>query len=257
MKAVILAGGLGTRMREETEYRPKPMVEIGGKPILWHIMKILSAQGLREFVICTGYKAEIIQDYFLNYQRKNHDFTVQFGEDNKLILHGEMAKDELEWTVTVAQTGALTPTGGRLLRVKEYVEGERFLVTYGDGIANVDFGRLVASHEASGCTATITSTFPTSRFGVVKIGQSGRVLEFKEKPRATELVNIGYMIMEPAIFELLDQESVLETEPLIKLSSSGLLNSYFHDGFWQPMGTIREAEQLNVLWAAGAPWRIW
>lgn len=255
MKAVILAGGLGTRMREETEFKPKPMVEIGGRPVLWHIMKILSAQGINDFVICAGYKAEVIRDYFLNLKSRNLDFTVSYQGSGSIEFHGEFAEDS--WRVTVADTGPLTMTGGRIKEIEKYVAGERFFATYGDGIANVNIQALIESHESSRAIATLTTTSPVSRFGVVKTAQSGLVETFLEKPQTAELVNIGYFIMEPEIFNYLEANSTLEQEPLNRLATEGRLNSYHHEGFWQPMDTQREAQMLNEHWAKGAPWKIW
>ena len=255
MKAVILAGGLGTRMREETEFKPKPMVEVGGKPVLWHIMKILSAQGINEFVICAGYKAEVIREYFLNLKSKSLDFTIDYNQDGSIEFHGDFA--ESNWKVTVADTGQLTMTGGRIKAVEKYLNAERFFVTYGDGIANVDIQALTQAHVDSGATVTLTTTKPRSRFGVVKTRENGRVEAFLEKPEGSETINIGYFIMEPKVFSYLDPNSVLENEPLTKLAECNELNSYHHEGFWQPMDTQREAILLNDLWAHGAPWKIW
>ena len=255
MKAVILAGGLGTRMREETEFKPKPMVEIGGKPVLWHIMKILSAQGINDFIICAGYRAEVIRDYFLNLKSKSLDFTIDYNEGGSLEFHGDFS--ESSWQVTVADTGQLTMTGGRIKAVQKYLNGERFFVTYGDGIADVNIESLTQSHERSGATVTLTTTTPRSRFGVVKANANGRVEAFLEKPEGSETINIGYFIMEPKVFDHLNTDSVLENEPLADLARLGELNSHHHDGFWQPMDTQREAIMLNDLWNKGAPWKIW
>lgn len=255
LKAVILAGGLGTRMREETEFKPKPMVEVGGKPVLWHIMKILSAQGVNDFVICAGYKAEVIRDYFLNLRSRNLDFTVNYEGEGSVEFHGDF--DETLWRVTVADTGPLTMTGGRIKAIEKYVRGERFFATYGDGIANVDLAGLIQSHIASGATVTLTTTKPRSRFGVVKANENGLVEAFLEKPEGSETINIGYFIMEPEVFDYLESNSVLENEPLSKLAEVNALNSFHHEGFWQPMDTQREAVMLNELWDKGAPWKIW
>jgi len=250
-----LAGGLGTRMREETEFKPKPMVEVGGRPVLWHIMKILSAQGINEFVICAGYKAEVIRDYFLNLKSKSLDFTIDYSHDGAIEFLGNFT--EGNWKVTVADTGQLTMTGGRIKAVEKYLNGERFFVTYGDGIADVDIKALTKSHADSGATVTLTTTTPRSRFGVVKANANGRVEAFLEKPEGSETINIGYFLMEPEVFSYLDVNSVLENEPLTKLAKNNELNSYHHAGFWQPMDTQREAIMLNDLWANGAPWKIW
>jgi len=256
MKAVILAGGLGTRMREETEFRPKPMVEIGGKPILWHLMKILSSQGIRQFVVCTGYRGDVIRDYFYNYSFRNLDFTTRLEGIGQVKFHG--SHGESDWEVTIADTGPLTMTGGRVKKIQKYIGDERFLLTYGDGLANVDLSALVKKHEELRSTLTITTTRPTSRFGVVSKDASGKVIEFLEKPPSSEDVNIGYMIAEPDLFSLLRSDDVLEERPLRHLAKKGKLGSFHHDGFWQPMDTQRESQILNDLWAKeSAPWKLW
>lgn len=256
MKAVLLAGGLGTRMREETEFRPKPMVEVGGRPVLWHIMKILGEQGINDFVICTGYKSEFIKNYFANYGAVNQDFTVKLGDPSSMVVHG--SHDEFDWTVTVAYTGAATMTGGRVKRVQKYLRDEPFLCTYGDGIANIDLNALQAFHAGHGKTATMTTTQPTTRFGVVDVAEDGGVRQFREKPRSDDWINIGFFIFEPGIFDVLEDNSVLEQEPLHELADQGQLAAFKHDGFWQPMDTFRESTMLNELWETGnAPWKSW
>lgn len=256
MKAVLLAGGLGTRMREETEFRPKPMVEVGGRPVLWHIMKVLSQQGISEFVICAGYKGEQIKNYFYNYGAVNQDFTVTLGDPSSLIVHG--SHDEFEWTVTVADTGPKTMTGGRIKKVQKYLSNEPFLCTYGDGIADVDIAGLQAHHAAHGKIATMTTTQPTSRFGVVDVNSDGDVESFREKPRTNDWINIGYFMFNPDVFAYLEDNSVLEEEPLHNLAKDGQVSAFRHSGFWQPMDTYRESQALNELWDSGsAPWKIW
>lgn len=256
MKAVLLAGGLGTRMREETEFRPKPMVEVGGRPVLWHIMKVLGTQGITDFVICAGYKSEYIKNYFYNYGSSNLDFTVRLGDQSTTVFHG--SHDEFDWTVTVADTGEATQTGGRIKLIEKYVAGESFLATYGDGIADIDLSALTAFHKSHGKTATMTVTQPTSRFGVVEIQDSGLVNQFREKPKVNDWINMGYFVFEPGIFSYLDLESVLEEEPLRKLASEGEIGAHKHSGFWQPMDTYRESLLLNNMWDTGqAPWKIW
>ena len=243
-------------MREETEFRPKPMVEVGGKPVLWHIMKILGTQGITDFVICTGYKSEFIKNYFANYGAANQDFTVKLGDPSSMVVHG--AHDEFDWTVTVAYTGAATMTGGRIKRVQKYVGDEPFLCTYGDGIADIDLAALQAFHAGHGKTATMTTTQPTTRFGVVDVADDGAVRQFREKPRSDDWINIGYFIFEPAIFDVLGDNSVLEQEPLHQLADEGRIAAYRHPGFWQPMDTYRESALLNDLWDSGAaPWKKW
>lgn len=254
MKAVILAGGLGTRLREETEFRPKPMVEVGGRPILWHIMKHLSAHGITEFIIAVGYKGEIIKDYFLNYQTRSNDFTVRLGSRDDITIHG--GHDESNWTVTVADTGPDTLTGGRIRRVAKYLDDEPFLVAYGDGVSNVDVETLIAGHKERGLLATLTITQPPSRYGVVHL-QGDTVEAFQEKPRLDGWVNIGYFIFERKALAYLHDDGPLEQEPLGALARDGQLGAHRHAGFWQPMDTYRETSLLNEMWAQGtAPWRI-
>ncbi len=243
-------------MREETEFRPKPMVEVGGRPVLWHIMKILGQQGINDFVICTGYKSEFIKNYFSNYGAANQDFTVQLGDPSSIEFHG--SHEEFDWTVTVAYTGAATMTGGRIKRVQKYLGDEPFLCTYGDGIADIDLAALKAYHKEHGKIATMTTTQPSSRFGVVDVGGDGNVRQFREKPRGEDWINIGYFLFEPAMFDYLEDNSVLEQEPLHQLAKEGELAAFRHEGFWQPMDTFRESQMLNELWDAGkAPWKIW
>ena len=256
MIAVILAGGMGTRLREETEFRPKPMVEIGGKPILWHIMKTLSMQGINDFVICLGYKGDYIKDFFLNYEIRTHDVTIKLGKDKKVIQHDQNVSEN--WTITLANTGLDTMTGGRIKDIENYVQGESFLCTYGDGVADIDVKSLVDFHKAHGKIATVTAVRPTNRFGAMKIDGKDTVVDFSEKPRAESWVNGGYFIFEPEIFDYLEVNSILEKDPLEKLSKAGELKSYKHNGFWQPMDTYRESQELNELWKNNdAPWKNW
>jgi glucose-1-phosphate cytidylyltransferase len=256
MKVVLLAGGLGTRMREETEFRPKPMVEVGGKPVLWHIMKTYASYGHTDFVICAGYKGDQIKQYFYNYAASNMDFTVTLGDADSAVFHGK--HDEFGWRVTVSDTGFDTPTGGRIKAVEKYLEHESFLCTYGDGIANVDISQLLESHSSAGRKATITVTNPRSRFGIVQVENGNAVTGFLEKPETADPVNIGYFVFSPAIFDVLTRESVLEESPLVSLAAENQLTAFRHDGFWQPMDTFREYQLLNGLWQQGnAPWKIW
>lgn len=256
MKAVLLAGGLGTRIREETEFRPKPMVEVGGRPILWHIMKNLAHFGITDFVVATGYKSHMIKDYFLNYEAQSNDFTVRLGDRDSLVFHG--AHDEAHWTVTVAFTGDLTQTGGRVFRAARYLDDEPFLVTYGDGLADVDIDALRAFHAEHGLLGTVTTVQPTSRFGVLDLDQAGTVTQFREKPRLDGWINIGFMILEPGALAYFDEDCVLEQGPLVDLANAGQLAGYRHPGFWQPMDTYRESTLLNELWESGTPpWRLW
>ena len=256
MKAILLAGGLGTRLREETEFRPKPMVEIGGRPVLWHIMKNLATQGVNDFIIATGYKSNMIKDYFLNYEAWNNDFTIELGKRDSLRFHGQ--HDEGSWTVTVADTGESTMTGGRVWKAARYLEEETFLVTYGDGLADIDIEALKMAHTQSKTLATVSTVRPLSRFGVMDVNEDGIVHNFREKPVLDGWVNIGFFLMQPGVLKYLDEDSVLEEKPLANLAKDGQLSAYRHPGFWQPMDTYRESITLNNLWDSGnAPWKIW
>lgn len=256
MKAILLAGGLGTRLREETEFRPKPMVEVGGRPILWHIMKNLAHFGITDFIVATGYKSDMIKDYFLNYEAWNNDFTIELGRKDSLTFHD--AHDEAYWSVTVAFTGDTTMTGGSVFRAAKYLDDDPFLVTYGDTLADVDISALRDFHDASGCLATVTTVQPTSRFGVMDVGADGKVISFSEKPKLESWINVGFFVMEPQVLGYLDADCVLEEEPLARLAKDRQLSAYRHEGFYQPMDTFRESKMLNDLWEAGrAPWRVW
>jgi glucose-1-phosphate cytidylyltransferase len=259
VKAVLLAGGLGTRMREETEFRPKPMVEVGGKPVLWHIMKMFATFGVTDFVVAIGYKGDVIKDYFLDYEARNNDFTITLGRSREIVFHDQHL--ESDWRVTVAETGAVAQTATRVRLVRRYVGNDRFMVTYGDGLADVDVRRLLDFHERHGKIATITTVRPLSRFGMVNVADDLVVRQFREKPQVDDWVSAGFFVFEPAIFDYLggdDEDLVLEHEPLGRLAEAGQLVAYQHDGFWQPMDTYRESTMLNEMWASGqAPWRVW
>ena len=256
MKAILLAGGLGTRLREETEFRPKPMVEVGGRPVLWHIMKNLAHFGVNDFIVAAGYKSDVIKDYFLNYEARNNDFTVRLGDRNALKFHGDHG--ESDWSVTVADTGDSTMTGGRVFRAARYLDDEPFLVTYGDGLADVDIDALRAWHEKQQRLVTVTTVQPLSRFGVMDVAEAGRVTSFREKPILEGWINIGFFIMQKEALGYLDADCVLEQEPLARLAADAQLTAYRHAGFWQPMDTFREAKLLNEAWDDGhAPWRNW
>lgn len=256
MKVIILCGGFGTRLREETEYRPKPMVEIGGRPILWHIMKIYAHYGYRDFVLCLGYKGHMIKEYFLNYEAMNNDFTISLGRESRLEFNGHHAEDGFR--VTLADTGQDTMTGGRIKRVQKYVGKETFMATYGDGVADVDVSALVRFHKSHGRIATVTAVRPVSRFGVLDLDHS-RVATFAEKPPVDTWVNAGFFVFEPAIFDYLEgDECVLEREPLERLAADGQLMGYQHPGLFFAMDTYRDYLRLNELWDTGqAPWRVW
>lgn len=254
MKAVILAGGLGTRIAEETHLRPKPMVEVGGKPILWHILKTYSHYGINDFVICCGYKGYMIKEYFANYFLHTSDVTFHM-DINKMEIHKQHAEP---WRVTLVDTGEATLTGGRLLRVSDYLD-DTFCFTYGDGVANVDIHALVNHHRSHGLSATLTAVQPPGRYGA--IGVNGHLVrQFQEKPQGDGgWINGGYFVLDPSVFDLLDGDGCTwEGEPLYKLANASQLNAYFHHGFWQPMDTLRDRNKLEELWASGeAPWKVW
>lgn len=256
MHALILAGGLGTRLREETEFKPKPMVEVGGKPVIWHIMKNLSLQGINDFVIATGYKGEVIKDYFLNYETRNSNITVDLGKKSYITHHN--SHDESKWKVTLVDTGELTMTGGRVFRSLDYLPERRFLCTYGDGLADINIEKLIKFHETHGKIATVTTVRPLSRFGILDVRENGLVSNFREKPQMDGWVNAGFFIFENSIKDFLNSDCVLEQDPIRNLTELGQLAAYRHDGFWQPMDTYRESTLLNELWASNtAPWRNW
>ncbi|MGL5843865.1 MAG: glucose-1-phosphate cytidylyltransferase [Aeromonas hydrophila] len=256
MKAVILAGGLGTRLSEETVVKPKPMVEIGGKPILWHIMKMYSAHGINDFIICCGYKGYVIKEYFANYFLHMSDVTFHMAE-NRMEVHEKRAEP---WNVTLVDTGDASMTGGRLKRVSEYVkDDEAFLFTYGDGVSDVDIKASIDFHKSHGKLATLTATYPPGRFGALDI-QNNQILSFKEKPRGDgALINGGFFVLSPKVIDLIDNDATTwEQEPLMALAEQGQLMAYEHGGFWQPMDTLRDKHYLEELWQKGkAPWRVW
>lgn len=257
VKVVILAGGFGTRISEESHLRPKPMIEIGGKPILWHIMKIYAAQGFRDFVICAGYKQHIIKEYFDDYFLHSSDVTFGYNGAKTVHVHNTQAEP---WTVTVADTGYNTMTAGRVKRVQPYIGNERFMLTYGDGVANVDLAALLAHHERTGAVVTLTGVALMQMKGVVGVGNDGLVESFREKRQAdSSVINGGFMVCEPELFDLISGDaSVLEEEPLPHLAKKRKLGCYKHSGFWRCMDTQREREQLEALWASDdAPWKIW
>lgn len=256
ISALILAGGLGTRLREETEFKPKPMVEVGGRPVIWHIMKNLAFQGVTDFTIATGYKGEILKDYFLNYEARNNDITVDLGRREVISHHTDHA--ESSWKVTLTNTGELTMTGGRVFKSLKYQKNERFLCTYGDGLADIDLRKLLDFHESHGKIATVTTVQPSSRFGLMDVDDNGNVKKFREKPTMDGWVNAGFFIFEAEIVKYLDENCILEQEPLANLAKDSELAAYKHEGFWQPMDTYRESTLLNELWDLGsAPWKNW
>ncbi|MEW5815843.1 MAG: glucose-1-phosphate cytidylyltransferase [Spirochaetota bacterium] len=256
MKVVILAGGLGTRLSEETDMKPKPMVEIGGKPILWHIMKIYSSYGFNEFIICLGYKGYLIKEYFHHYYMHHTDVTVDL-ENNDIIYHNSKAES---WKIILVDTGMNTMTGGRVKRIKDYTKNETFMVTYGDGLSDVDIKSLVEFHNKHKKYATVTAVQPSGRFGSLEIDTGGQIRSFVEKPAGDNAwINGGFFVFEPAVFDyLIGDETSLEREPLEKLVSDKQFMAYKHVGFWQPMDTLREKNMLEDLWKTDkAPWKIW
>lgn len=256
MKAVILAGGLGTRISEETSIKPKPMIEIGGKPILWHIMKIYAHHGVNEFVICCGYKGYVIKEYFANYFLHSSDVTFDMTT-NSMEVHERHAEP---WRVTLIDTGEETMTGGRIKRISKYVcEEEAFCLTYGDGVSNVNVSELISFHKTQGKLATLTATYPPGRFGALEMDKD-IVKSFQEKPKGDgAMINGGFFVLSPKVIDLIaDDSSIWEKEPLESLSSTKQLSAFRHQGFWQPMDTLRDKVYLEQLWASGeAPWKVW
>jgi glucose-1-phosphate cytidylyltransferase len=255
MKAIILAGGLGTRLSEETSLKPKPMVEIGGRPILWHILKMYSAHGINEFVICAGYKGYLIKEYFANYFLHMSDVTFDMS-DNTMEVHRKNAES---WKVTIVDTGDGSMTGGRIKRIKDYVGDETFCCTYGDGLGDVDMISLIAQHKASGLNATLTGVQPPGRFGALLL-DGNKIQSFREKPQGDgSWINGGFFVLEPSVFDYIDgDKTIFEREPLEGLARDGQLGIYKHDGFWRPMDTLRDKVELEDLWASGAaPWKTW
>jgi glucose-1-phosphate cytidylyltransferase len=257
MKVVILAGGLGTRLSEETDLRPKPMVEIGGKPILWHIMKIYSYWGFNDFVILTGYKSHVIKDFFVNYYARYSDMTVDLA-DNTVEYHNVRSEP---WRVTMLYTGPDTMTGGRLLRAREFLGGERFMLTYGDGVGDIDVPNLIRCHETAGKLVTVTAVRPGGRFGVMRVSGNGAVESFSEKPEGDGAwINGGFFVMEPRVFDYLGDgdDTVLERKPFETLVGDGCFNAYRHTGFWHAMDTLLDKNRLTDMWVSEeAPWAFW
>lgn len=260
MKVVILCGGKGTRLREETEYRPKPMVPIGGKPILWHIMKSYAHYGHKDFVLCLGYRGDMIKEFFHDYLWNTCDVTVRLGQESAVQFHGH--HDEEDWTVTLADTGENSMTAYRVKRIQRHIpKGEPFLLTYGDGLGTIDINACIASHQVAGKTCTISAVHPAGRFGAVRIEDDGRIHAFSEKPQFEDAyVNGGYMVCEHGMFDYLpaDPSVMLERQPMEFLVRNHQLNAYRHEGWWQPMDTYQEMQHLNAIWDEGnAPWKVW
>lgn len=258
MKTVILAGGLGTRISEESHLKPKPMIEIGGQPILWHIMKLYSAYGFNEFIICAGYKQHVIKEYFANYFLYSSDVTFDFTRgSHDMIVHRDHTEN---WKVTIVDTGLMTMTGGRIKRIRPYLGDEPFFLTYGDGVSNVNLKELKAFHEEKGGLVTLTCVQPTGRFGNLDIGQNGNVSNFREKKMEDSgWINGGFMVADPRIIDYIEGDStVFERYPLERAAREGKMNAYKHHGFWQCMDTMREKQMLEEMWSKGdAPWKVW
>ena len=257
MKVVILAGGFGTRISEETHLKPKPMIEIGERPILWHIMKIYSHFGFNDFIICLGYKGYTIKEYFAHYFLHEADVTFDFCDGNQQVVHCNHAEP---WRVTLANTGLQTMTGGRVKRIRQYVGDEPFMLTYGDGVSNVDIRSLAAFHQAHGKLATLTSVQPSGRFGALELNGQNGVTGFQEKPQGDGgWINGGFFVLQPEVFDLIEGDStIFERSPMETLAKKNELVAYKHTGFWQPMDTMRDKEQLEALWQTNkAPWKVW
>ena len=258
MKTVILCGGLGTRLREETEYRPKPLVDVGGYPILMHIMKIYANAGFKEFVCCLGYRGDMIKEYFLNYEQHRNDLTVTLGRKVEPIEYHDSHREQ-DFRVTLAETGANTMTGGRIKRILRYIKDDTFMVTYGDGLANVDVGAILDFHRSHGRLATVTTVHPVSRFGMIDLSTEGLVTSFAEKPQVDGWMNAGFFVFNKGVFDYLTgDDCVLEREPLERLAADKQLMAFRHEGFFFAMDTYREYKLLNDLWTTGkAPWKVW
>lgn len=257
MKVVLLAGGLGTRISEESHLRPKPMIDIGGKPILWHIMKEYSYYGFNDFIICAGYKQHVIKEWFANYYLHNSDLTFDFRKDGAMEVHSNVVEP---WKVTIVDTGLNTMTGGRIKRIREYVDNEPFMLTYGDGVSDVNIGELVKFHQSHGKIATMTAVNIGQQFGVIEIDKDGTINRFREKNEGDgQVINAGYMVLEPAIFDYIEgDETVFEKEPLEKIAAKGELKAYRHPGFWKCMDTKRDKDSLEKMIAdKNAPWMVW
>lgn len=256
MKAVILCGGKGTRMREETEYRPKPLVEIGGKPIIWHIMKGYSHYGVNDFILCTGYKGDMIKQYFMDMYWRNNNFTIHIDDDYKNIVYHTREKEN--WNVTILDTGLETLTGGRLKQTRDYIDEDEFMFTYGDGLSDINIDELYKYHKSKGTAVTLTGVHPVSPFGLLEVTE-GRVTAFREKPVLKDMINGGFMVMSKNVFDYItDEDCSFEMEPLDRIAAAGQLAVYEHKGFWMAVDTFKEVERANKVWAGEERcWKVW
>lgn len=255
LKVLILCGGMGTRLREETEYKPKPLVEVGGMPVLWHIMKHYSQAGVKDFVLALGYKGSMIKEYFMNFEWMSNDFVLNLRSKEERVTCFE--HDLEDWTITFADTGQTTMTGGRIFKARKYLDDNLFLATYGDGLANVDIAALIDFHKSHGKIATLTGIHPASPFGIIE-DEGGTVKSFKEKPRLEGMINGGFFVFDKRIFDYLDDQAVLEEKPLRQLAKAGQLAVYKHNDFWACMDTYKDVERLNEMWHSGHhPWKTW
>lgn len=256
-RVVILCGGQGTRLKEETEFRPKPMVQVGNRPLLWHIMQTYAVHGFKSFVLALGFKGHVIRDYFLNYREQTADITLRFGAGGTQVAVHDPS-DIADWEVTLAETGERTMTGGRIHRCRRYLGERTFMMTYGDGVADIDIPALLAHHRESGRLATVTGLRPYSRFGVIERGDDGAATGFREKPRLDDYISGGFFVLEPGVFDYLDADCVFEQAPLQRLANDGQLGVYTHDGFWKSIDTYREFLEINRMWTSGdRPWAVW
>lgn len=258
MDVAILCGGQGARMREETEYRPKPMVEVGGRPLLWHIMRLFGHHGLNRFVLCLGYKGSMIKDYFLNYEAMTQDCTVAIGGMRQVWYHGN--HETFDFEVTLADTGLDTHTGGRVQRIQSLIKSDAFIVTYGDGLSDIDINKLIAFHRSHGKLATVTTVQPVSRFGIMQIDGRSQVTSFAEKPKVEGWISAGFFVFSKQVFDYLDggDMQILENEPLERIAADGQLMAFKHDGFFFPVDTYRDYLHVNELWKENAaPWKVW
>ncbi|KFN39667.1 glucose-1-phosphate cytidylyltransferase [Smithella sp. F21] len=255
MPVVILCGGMGTRLREETEYKPKPMVEIGGRPVIWHIMKIYSSFGYKRFILCLGYKGSHFKDYFLNYEAISNDFAIKLGNKSEIFYLNN--HEEQDFEVNLVDTGLYTMTGGRIKRIEHLIDTDTFMLTYGDGLADVNIDQLVSFHFSHGKMATLTATKSPSRYGVIDLQQTNEVTEFREKVQI-DWINGGFLVLNKKVFKYLNDNSIFEKEPMENLAKDGQLMGFRHEGFWIGMDTYREYEMLNKMWDSGEiPWKVW